>query len=343
VYVGKSVNVRQRVRTHLRPSGTARGPAQPRLRRRLPHIADVEAIETKSELEALLLESKLVKRYLPEANSLLRDYYDYPFIKIDLADSFPRLEATRERPGDGAAFFGPFRRASIVSSAVDFVNEQLGLRQCNGRLKPGQPACALLEMKKCLGPCVGAVSQTEYAVAAGEALALLRGESNAVLERAIQKRDQLGDQLRFEEAAELRDRIRDVEQIVGVQQRLSAFADRNLVLVTSDRQPERARLLLVRAGRLVDEVSLSVRATPSHLRHLLARTYGREASAHVSKDELDDLLILDSWLRNHREQVTEVPVDVTAPSDAATPLRRALLAASGGSQVPTGATQPIGS
>ncbi len=162
IYVGKSVNVRQRVRTHLRPSGTARGPAQPRLRRRLPHIADVEAIETKSELEALLLESKLVKRYLPEANSLLRDYHDYPFIKVDLSDAYPRLEATRERPTDGAAYFGPFRRASVVSSAVVFLSEQLGLRQCTGRLKPGQPACALLEMRKCLGPCVGAVAAGEY-------------------------------------------------------------------------------------------------------------------------------------------------------------------------------------
>src|SRR5262249_42719523 len=75
VYVGKSVNVRQRVRTHLRPSGTACSPAQPRLRRRLPHVADVEAIPTRSELEALLLESKLVKRYLPAANSALRDYH----------------------------------------------------------------------------------------------------------------------------------------------------------------------------------------------------------------------------------------------------------------------------
>ncbi|HEV7664031.1 MAG TPA: exonuclease domain-containing protein, partial [Chloroflexota bacterium] len=82
VYVGKSVNVRSRVRTHLRPSGTAHSAAQPRLRRRLPLIADVEAIETNSELEALLLESKLVKRYLPAANSLLRDYQDYPFIKL---------------------------------------------------------------------------------------------------------------------------------------------------------------------------------------------------------------------------------------------------------------------
>ena len=328
VYVGKSVNVRQRVRTHLRPSGTARGPAQPRLRRRLPHIADVEAIETRSELEALLLESKLVKRYLPAANSLLRDYHDYPFIKIEMTDPFPRLEATRERPDDGATFFGPFRRASVVSSAVVFLNEQLGLRQCTGRLKPGQPACALLEMKKCLGPCVGAVDSERYAQAVEDALGLLRGESSVVLDRAAARRDQLGDQLRFEEAAELRDRIRGVEQIVGVQQRLIGFADRNLVLVTPDRLPDRVRLLLVRGGRLVDEVSLPVRATPSHLRHLLVRTYSRERQPHVTRDELDDLLILDSWLRNHREEVTEVAVDADVPADAATALREAMLGSS---------------
>ncbi len=324
VYVGKSVNVRQRVRTHLRPSGTARGPAQPRLRRRLPHIADVEAIETRSELEALLLESKLVKRYLPEGNSLLRDYQDYPFIKIDLTDPFPRLEATRERPSDGAAFFGPFRRASVVSSAVVFVNEQLGLRQCSGRLKRDQPACALLEMKKCLGPCVGAVSADAYRSAVDDALGLLRGESTSVLERAAQHRDELGEKLRFEEAAEMRDRIRDVEQIVGGQQRLSAFAERNLVLVTRDRQPDRARLLLVRAGRLADEVSLPARPTPSHVRHLLRRVYSAPAQAHVTKDELDDLLILDAWLRNHREDAVEVTVDPTAPELAASAVRDAI-------------------
>ncbi|HEY2593204.1 MAG TPA: hypothetical protein VGK33_04820, partial [Chloroflexota bacterium] len=326
VYVGKSVNVRQRVRTHLRPSGTARGPAQPRLRRRLPNIADVEAIETRSELEALLLESKLVKRYLPEGNSLLRDYHDYPFIKIDLTDPHPRLEATRERPaeGDPATYLGPFRRAAVVSSAVVFLNEQLGLRQCSGRLKPGQPACALLEMKKCLGPCVGAASQEVYASAVGEALGVLRGESTSVLDRAAQHRDQLGEELRFEEAAELRDRIRQVEQIVGVQQRLAGFADRNLVLVSGDRQLDRARLLLVRAGRLAEDVSLPVRATPSHLRHVLLRVFAGPTRTHVSRDELDDLLIMDAWLRRNHADVVEVGVDASKPEEAAAALREAI-------------------
>jgi excinuclease UvrABC nuclease subunit len=324
VYVGKSVNVRQRVRTHLRPSGTAHGAAQPRLRRRLPHIADVEAIETSSELEALLLESKLVKRYLPEANSLLRDYHDYPFIKVDLSDRFPRLEATRERPTDGVTYFGPFRRAGVVSSAVVFLNEQLGLRQCSGSLKPGQAACALLEMRKCLGPCVNTVSEAEYGEAVAEGVRTLRGEDRAVLDRAAQRRDELGEQLRFEEAAELRDRIRDVEQVVGVQQRLAAFADRNLVLVTPDRQDDRVRLLLVRAGRLAEDVSLPVRATPSHLRHLLRRVYGGASNPQVSRAELDDLLILDAWLRRHRDDVREVAIPLGNPESAMQALRDAL-------------------
>jgi excinuclease UvrABC nuclease subunit len=324
VYVGKSVNVRQRVRTHLRPSGTAHGPAQPRLRRRLPHIADVEAIETSSELEALLLESKLVKRYLPQANSQLRDYHDYPFIKLDIKDACPRLEATRERPTDGTLYFGPFRRAGVVASAVTFLNEQLGLRQCSGELKPGQAACPLLEMKKCLGPCVNADVHPTYGAAVQEGLRILKGEDGGLLERAAQKRDELGEALRFEEAAELRDRIRDVEQVVAVQQRLTGFADRNVVLVTADRQPERMRLLLIRAGRLAEEVSLPVRATPSHLRHLLRRVYGGRPSQQVSRDELDDLHILDAWLRKHRAEVHEVPVPLDDPQSAAAALRAAM-------------------
>ncbi len=131
--------------------------------------------------------------------------------------------------------------------------------------------------------------------------------------------------MRFEEAAELRDRIRDVEQVIGVQQRLAAFADRNVVLVTNDRrQPERVRLLLVRAGRLAEDVSLPVRATPSHLRHVLRRVYGSTSNPHVSRAELDDLLILDAWLKRHHDDVREVAIPIANPESAVQALRDAL-------------------
>jgi hypothetical protein len=124
---------------------------------------------------------------------------------------------------------------------------------------------------------------------------------------------------------ELRDRIRDVEQVVSVQQRVSEFTGRNAVLVARDRQPDRARLLCIRQGRLVEEVSVPARATPSHVRHLLRRVYSSVRSTHVSKDELDDLSILDAWLRRHRGEFVEVAVPLDEPSSAAPALRAALL------------------
>jgi excinuclease UvrABC nuclease subunit len=309
------------------------------LRRRLPLIAEVEAIETRTELEALLLESKLVKRYLPEANSLLRDFHDYPFVKVDMADPYPRLEATRERPTDGTLYFGPFRRAAVVSSAVTFLNEQLGLRQCSGRLTPGQSACALLEMKKCLGPCVGAVSEGDYAEAVDAGLRVLRGQENDVLTRACERRDGLAEAWRFEEAAELRDRIRDVEAVVAVQQRLSVFSDRHVVLVTPDRQPDRRRVLLIRGGRLIEEVSLQVRATPAHLRYLLRRSFTPSTPRQMSRAELDDVLIIDAWIKRHRADVQEVPVDLADPAASVPALRAALLAGAVQSSGESGATE----
>jgi DNA polymerase III subunit epsilon len=225
----------------------------------------------------------------------------------------------------------------VVSSAVMFLNEQLGLRQCTGPLRPGQAACALLEMKKCLGPCVGAVSNAEYAAAVDRGLKVLQGQDTSVLERAAQRRDDLGEQLRFEEAAELRDRIRDLEQVIGSQQRLAAFSDRNVVLVTPDRQADRMRLLLIRAGRLVDEVSLPARATPSHLRHLLRRAYAGSSKPQVSRDELDDLLILDAWSRRHSEEVTEVAIEVSDLEAAIPALRAAMTPVAVGAQTVVGA------
>src|SRR6185295_13000511 len=161
LYIGKSIHVRHRVREHLRGGSLD----QPRLRRRLAQIVDVEGIACGSELEALFLESRLIKRYLPEANMMQRNDRDYPFIRVDSADPFPRLEATRQPSSDRDLLLGPFRRSGTVASAVMFLTEQLGLRQCSEPLKPGQSACALLDMGKCLGPCIGEVDQAGYRAA----------------------------------------------------------------------------------------------------------------------------------------------------------------------------------
>ena len=305
VYVGKSVHVRQRVREHLRGGS----PDQPRLRRRLDSIVDVEAIETGSELEALFLESRLIKRYLPDANLLQRNDRDYPFIRIDLSDPYPRLDATREPPIDGALSFGPFRRRATAAAAAEVLREELGLRECSHPIRPGQSACALLDMGKCLGPCVGAVGQVEYRAAVQQAADVLRGRDGSLLDRMVRRRDELAEELRFEEAARLRDRIRALEHVVGSQRRLEAVSERNLLIVAPSRRPKARELFFIRAGRLVHQTTATTATRAATLARSLRTVYQAIGSNVVTRDVVDEMHLLDGWLRRHSHELTIVEVD----------------------------------
>ena len=311
IYVGKSVHVRQRVRDHLRGGSSD----QPRLRRRLSSIVDVDAIETGSELEALFLESRLIKRYLPEANLLQRNDADYPFIRIDLADPFPRLVATREPPTPDALHFGPFRRRATAAAVVAFLQERFGLRQCEDPIRPGQSACALLDMRKCLGPCVGAVDRERYRAAAEQAAAVLGGRDGALLDELVARRDALAEDLRFEEAARLRDRIRELEHVVGVQRRLEAVAERNLAIVAPSTRPGAGELFLIRGGRLVCQLTATTAVRRAGLARALERTFAAPPEP-VTRATVDEMHLLDGWLRRHTERLAIIPVDPAEPLGA---------------------------
>lgn len=318
VYVGKSIHVRQRVREHLR-GGSA---DQPRLRRRLHAIVDVEAFETGSELEALFLESRLIKRYLPDANLLQRNDRDYPFIKIDVTDPFPRIEATREPASEGALHFGPFRRRATVAAVVDFLQERLRLRACTEPLRPGQSACALLDMGKCSGPCVGAIDRDRYRANAQRAADILRGRDGSLLDELEQRRDQLAEEWRFEEAAELRDRVRQLAHVVGTQRRLDAVAERNLAIVAPSTRSEAREVFLIHGGQLARQVTLSRRTRRSTLEQAL-RTVFNSAQPAVTREKVDEMHLLDAWLLRHRDRVAVIRIDPSQPVAALDEIRSA--------------------
>ncbi len=322
VYVGKSIHVRQRVREHLR-GGSA---DQPRLRRRLSAIVDVDAIETGSELEALFLESRLIKRYLPEANQLQRNDADYPFIRIDLADPFPRLATTRAAPTPETLNFGPFRRRATAAAAVDVLRERFGLRDCEEPIRSGRSACALLDMGKCLGPCVGAVDQPTYQAAAERAAAVLGGRDGGLLDELVARRDALAGDLRFEEAARLRDRIRELEHIVGVQRRLEAVAERNLAIVAPSARPGAGELFLIRGGRLAKQLTVPSAIRRLTLQRALERTFG-DPPAPLTRGTVDEMHLLDNWLRRHTERLAVIAVDPSMPVGALDEVAAAMRAA----------------
>ena len=317
LYVGKSVHVRQRVRDHLRGGS----PDQPRLQRRVKQIVDVEGIATGSELEALFLESRLIKRYLPEANLLQRNDRDYPVIRVDASDPFPRLESTRQPPSGSDVLLGPFRRSGTVSATVDFLTEHLGLRQCADPIKPGMSACALLDMGKCLGPCIGAVDGEEYRAAVDRAIAALEGRDDALVVELTERRDALAEDLRFEDAAWLRDRIRGLEHVITVQRRLRSVATRNLAIVAPSVDPTARELFWIRRGQLAGQTRLTRQTRLSTiargLESAFADTDAATEGSPIAREKVDEMHLLDTWLQRNDDRLTVIQVDPADPAASA--------------------------
>lgn len=324
LYVGKSIHVRQRVRDHLRGGSVD----QPRLQRRVTRIVDVEGIATGSELEALFLESRLIKRYLPEANQLQRNDRDYPFIRVDAADPFPRLEATRQPAAGGDVLLGPFRRSGTIAATVDFLTEQLGLRQCSEPLKAGMSACALLDMGKCLGPCVGAVDGDGYRAAVDRAVAVLEGRDGTLLAELMERRDSLAEDLRFEDAAWLRDRIRALEHVITVQRRLRSVASRNLAIVAPSVQAGARELFCIRRGQVAGQSRLTRQTRLGTIARALETAFAAEEPAAdglpIAREKVDEMHLLDTWLQRNDDRLTVIHVDPTAPAASANAIMTAV-------------------
>jgi DNA polymerase-3 subunit epsilon len=291
-YVGKSVNVRRRVQDHVR--GTSK--SQPMLHRQLKRLADIEVISTQSELEALILEARLIKRYLPVANQQLRDETHYPFIRIDVQNEYPRIELTRMPGSDPALYFGPFRSARLVGSVVDYLRGALGIRECHRPdLPDGQP-CLLFHLHKCLGPCIGAVTPVDYRAAVEKAVGLLRGEWSEIISGLEARMLELAERELFEDAAELRDLLGQLRAVASAQQQIHDLGTFHAVLI-SRLGPGQAQLFFVHAGRLAEQVTIQWPKDRRAVRALTRRVFQRPHPGPITREGYDEAFILTSWTR----------------------------------------------
>ncbi len=287
----------------------------------MKRIVDAEGIGTGSELEALFLESRLIKRYLPEANTLQRNDRDYPFIRVDVTDPFPRLESTRQPPSADDILLGPFRRSGTVAATVAFLTEQLGLRQCSGPIKAGMSACALLDLGKCLGPCIGAVDQAGYQAAVERAVDVLEGRDTTLLTELVERRDALAEDLRFEEAARLRDQIRALEHVVTVQNRLRSGVERNLAIVAPSVESSARELFVIRRGQLAGQTRVTRQTRVTTIARALDGAFVADDSAadgaRIAREKVDEMHLLDTWLQRSHDRLTVIHLDPESPGASA--------------------------
>ena len=213
IYVGKAVSLKNRVRQYFQSSKNHSA----KVVAMVQHIADFETVQVRSEAEALSLESNLIKQYRPKYNVLLKDDKHFPYVRIDLKQDYPRIEIVRRLKKDGARYLGPYLSASALRESMNVVRDYYPVRHCKKDLSRAiarrERPCLMYHVGKCCAPCSGNVSRAYYHDMLQEVISFLNGDTKPVLAKLRGQMQQASDELNFEKAAYLRDRIRAIESL----------------------------------------------------------------------------------------------------------------------------------
>jgi DNA polymerase-3 subunit epsilon len=302
IYVGKAKCLRDRLASYYHhPLGYTR--------KMDGLLQNVHAIETRvlgSELEALLVESRLIKELQPRYNVQLRNYEQYPFIKIDVKADFPRVTATREVRADGARYFGPFSSRRAVDATIEVIQKLFPIRTCTRALppaaKPSDP-CLRYHMGRCAAPCKGGASKAAYHAVIDEIVDFLAHSRGDMLDALRDKMWEAAARDDFERAAALRDAIRQADSVLLGQKLITgAIEANNLLLIYPSAQPAHAEMYLVRHGRLVEQrcVACDPDAIGADFEDLMRRAiWLGPPPTKVGKAEVDQINIIARWVHSH--------------------------------------------
>ncbi len=251
IYVGKAKILKNRVKSYFQNSKNH----SEKVRVMVKNIAEFEYIVTDSEMEALILECNLIKKYSPKYNILLKDDKFYPFIKITIKDDFPRVFVTRNYAKDGSKYFGPYTNGTAVYETINLINKIFPLRTCklaireNGeKVRP----CLNYHIKKCLGPCGGHVSKEQYGKMISDIIDILSGKDTYITKMLKADMEKAAEELEFEKAAALRDKILSIEAIVEKQKIFKTMeGDEDFINIDFDEKDSCIQVFFSRDGKVI--------------------------------------------------------------------------------------------
>ena len=251
IYVGKAINLHNRVRSYFRKI-IGRGP---QIDKMVTQIARFEYIITDSELEALVLENNLIKEYSPRYNTMLKDDKTYPYIKVTVGEPYPRVLFSREMKKDKSRYFGPYTSAAAVKDTIDLMNKLYLLRTCNRNLPKDEGKdrpCLNHHIKQCLAPCQGYISQEEYREQVDKALDFLNGNYNPILKELEKKMQEASENMEFEEAIKYRDLYNSVKQVAQKQKITDSDGeDKDIIALALDENDAVVQVFFIRNGKLI--------------------------------------------------------------------------------------------
>ncbi len=306
IYIGKAVNLRSRVRSYFHSSA---GHSK-KIQRMVLELANIDWIVVGSELEALILEMNLIKKYLPEYNVRLKDDKRYPFIRVHWADPFPKITVIRKQVRDGSRYFGPYTSVWAVHQTLDLLRKLFQYRTCD-RIITGEDsrACLYDDIKLCTAPCIGKINQAEYRQMIDDLCKFLKGHTNPILQRLKNDMSASSQKMEFEKAAVIRDQIQAIEKVVE-RQKIISSSDMNSDAIALARSNGDAcvQIFFIRNGRLIGREYFVLEGTEDENDSTIISQFIKQFYAESSSipheillpNELEESLIIQQWLNQKR-------------------------------------------
>ncbi|NMC85436.1 MAG: excinuclease ABC subunit UvrC [Anaerolineaceae bacterium] len=291
IYVGKAIILKNRVRSYFQESKDH----TPKTRKLVSQIADLEWIVVGSELEALILEMNLIKKYRPRFNIRLKDDKRYPYIKVSLAAAFPKVTVTRQMVNDGSHYFGPYTSVWAVHQTLDVLRHLFPYLTCDREIT-GHDArpCLYYDIKLCSGPCIGAIDQAGYRRLIDDLCAFLDGHTEPIVERLRQEMTQAAEGMQFEKAAALRDQINAIDRVVEKQKVITSDQRDSDVLAMARSDGEACvQIFFIRNGKLI----------------------GREYFVLEGTEETPDTEVISEFMKQFYSEAASIPEQVLLPNE----------------------------
>jgi excinuclease ABC subunit C len=290
IYVGMSVSLRHRVRSYFQTSAYR----DHKTHQLVSHITDIEWIVVPSELDALILEMNLIKKHRPHYNIRLKDDKRYPYIKIHWGEAFPKVTVTRQVVQDGSRYYGPYTGVWAVHQTLDVLRRIFPYLSCDREITgQDERACLYHDIKLCLAPCIGAIDQEKYREMIDDLGQFLEGRTDPIMSHLRLEMAQAADELRFERAAFLRDRIKAIENVIERQKVVFStdYADSDVLAMARSDGDACVQVFFIRGGKLI----------------------GRDYFLLEGATDMPDASVLEEFIKQFYDQAQSVPQQVLLP------------------------------
>ena len=316
IYVGKAISLKNRVRQYFQKSRNL-GIKKEQM---VEQIERFEYIVTDSELEALVLESNLIKEHKPKYNTMLKDDKNYPFIKVTVGEAFPRIMTARTMKKDKSKYFGPYTNAGAVKDVIELTRKLYHLRTCSrvlprdtGKERP----CLYYHIKQCDGPCQGYISQEAYRAQVDSLLDFLNGNHKKILKELEEKMYQASEEMKFEDAAQYRDLMQSVQRI-GEKQKITDHPgeDKDIIAMAEEGQDAVVQVFFVRDGKLIGRDHFYMKTAPGDSRAMILSSFLKQFYAGTPfipreimiQEEIEEQDLIARWLEKRKGKKVRILV-----------------------------------